>query len=88
MDSAPKNEENEIEKLSRKIPALSDYTASLGSQVNNRLAYDRQIVTPGFGAHKGDKPWQKRQLAPGSCRQTIGSDQRGTGRYCYVTFIA
>ena len=41
MDSAPENGQNEIEKLSRKIPALSDYAASLESHV--KLRYLRRV---------------------------------------------
>ena len=37
MDSAPENWKNEIEKLSRKIPVLSDYAASLES--HKKLRY-------------------------------------------------
>ena len=45
MDSAPENGQNEIEKLSRKIPALSDYAASLESHV--KLRYLQKISAVG-----------------------------------------
>ena len=44
MDSAPENGQNEIEKLSRKIPALSDYAASLESHVKLRYLQKISVV--------------------------------------------
>ena len=44
MDSAPENGQNEIEKLSRKIPALSDYAASLESYVKLRYLQKISVV--------------------------------------------
>jgi len=44
MDSAPKSEENEIEKLSGKVPVLSDYAASLESHVKRRYLQKISIV--------------------------------------------
>ncbi|KAL9977252.1 hypothetical protein ACROYT_G014634 [Oculina patagonica] len=44
MDSAPKSEENEIEKLSGKIPALSDYAAPLESHVKRQYLQKISVV--------------------------------------------
>ena len=85
MDSSPKNEENEIEKLSRKIPALSDYAASLESQVKLRYLQKISVVGVDPANIPSDQfgPWAWGQ-SPHPVKKLLITETGNSNKQCHM----